>query len=66
MYALWGVKHAWIVDPLSQTLEVYRIENERWSLIQGFSADEGDKLIHPEPFEAVPLDLDALWTLGVP
>lgn len=58
IYATHEVKHAWIVDPLTQTLEVFRLESGRWSLL-GVHVDNA--LVRAEPFDAVELELGALW-----
>jgi Uma2 family endonuclease len=58
VYAREGVKHFWLVDPLLRTLEVYRLENGRWSLLG--THVEG-VTVHAEPFEALALELGALW-----
>lgn len=58
IYATHEVKHAWLVDPLTQTLEVFRLESGRWSLL-GVHVD--DALVRAEPFDAVELELAALW-----
>ncbi|MFZ5468868.1 MAG: Uma2 family endonuclease [Myxococcota bacterium] len=57
-YARTGVRHAWVVDPGLQTLEVFRLEDKRWVLLYAFS---GEDRARAEPFEAVELDLSALW-----
>jgi Uma2 family endonuclease len=53
-----GVRHIWIVDPIAKMLEVYRSENERWTLIATHSDD--DK-VRAEPFDAIEIDLAILW-----
>jgi Uma2 family endonuclease len=58
LYAAHGVLHAWLVDPLLATLEVYRLRDGHWSLI---AAHEGAVTIRAEPFEAVELALGELW-----
>lgn len=57
-YARCGIGHAWLVDPILRTLEVYRLENGRWSLLSTHSDDDE---VRAEPFDAVPLPLSALW-----
>ena len=57
-YATNGVKHAWIIDPPQKSLEVYRNENGRWSII---ATHAGEEVVRAEPFEAVPLELALLW-----
>ncbi|MFT3774175.1 MAG: Uma2 family endonuclease [Minicystis sp.] len=58
IYRREGVRHIWLLTPLSQTLEVYRLENRNWILLETY---EGDAKVRPEPFEAVQLDLSTLW-----
>ncbi|MHB8877132.1 MAG: Uma2 family endonuclease [Myxococcaceae bacterium] len=57
-YARAKVGHCWVVDPLARTLEVLRLEGERWALLGVFT--EGDK-VRAEPFEAIELDLARWW-----
>ena len=58
IYATAGVGHVWLVNPLLHTLEVLRLEAQRWSLIAAY--DEDAKVRAP-PFEAMELPLAALW-----
>jgi hypothetical protein len=58
VYAREGVRHAWIVDPLEQSLEVLRLEAGRWSLL---STQRGDAIVRAEPFQAIDVDLLPLW-----
>jgi Uma2 family endonuclease len=58
IYAANDVRHAWIVDPAQRSLEVYRNEGRRWVLISTHAEEEE---VRAEPFEAVPLELAALW-----
>ena len=60
-YAREGVSHAWLVNPASQTLEVLALAEGRWVLL---AAHTGAVMVRPEPFEAVDLDLSALWAPG--
>lgn len=57
-YARYGIRNAWLVDPIGFGVEVYRLENEHWVLI---STHEGSTLIRAEPFEAAEIDLGAMW-----
>ena len=57
-YAQAGVKHVWLVDPDLRTLEVYRYEDEAWSLLGVY---EESQQVYAEPFEALGLELSALW-----
>ncbi|WP_437869884.1 Uma2 family endonuclease [Sorangium sp. So ce363] len=59
IYAREGVRHAWLVDPIQRTLEVYVLgADRRW----------GPAVVHRDaarvrvaPFDAVELDLSVLW-----
>jgi Uma2 family endonuclease len=55
-----NVGHVWLVSPELRTVEVYRLENGRYSLLDTF---EGEQLVRAEPFELVELALGALWNL---
>ena len=58
IYARERVRYAWLVEPLQKTLEILRLESERWSLLATHSAGER---VRAEPFDAIELDLDTLW-----
>jgi Uma2 family endonuclease len=58
VYARDGVQHAWIVDPLAQTLEVLRLEHGRWTIVGTWEADAS---VSAEPFESLEWDLTLLW-----
>lgn len=58
IYAREGVRWAWLVDPLQRTLEVLRRESTAW-LIVGTWRDEARP--RAEPFDAIELELAALW-----
>lgn len=53
------VGHVWLVAPLIQTIEVYKLEGERWILLDTL---EGDTKAKMEPFDAVELDLGMIWS----
>ena len=53
-----GVAHAWLVDPVARTLEVYRLAEGRWVLL---SAHEGTEVVRAEPFEELEIVLSDLW-----
>lgn len=57
-YAQAGVKHAWIVNPIHHLLQVFRLEHNKWMLVSAFG---GDDRVRAEPFDAVELELEALW-----
>jgi len=58
-YARAGVRHLWLVDPGATTLEIYRLDGEGWRLVHTHA---GEAMIRAEPFDAVELDLGALWS----
>lgn len=58
LYRRDGVLHVWLVDPLAQTLEVYRLDGESYRLTATFG---GDDPVRAEPFDAIALELGALW-----
>jgi Uma2 family endonuclease len=58
IYAREGVRHLWFVDPLARTLEVYRLEGDRWVVASTHGGAEG---IRAEPFDAVALDMRRWW-----
>jgi Uma2 family endonuclease len=57
-YAREGVSHLWLVDPLQQSLEVYRLEARRWNRQAHW---RGGATVHAEPFTVLPLKLATLW-----
>ena len=59
LYAREGVRHAWLVDPIARTLEVFVLGAEgRW-VPAGVHRD--DARVRAEPFDAIELDLRVLW-----
>ncbi len=54
IYAREQVRYAWFVDPLARTLEAFRLEGGRWSLLAAYGEESSPKV---EPFEAVALVL---------
>lgn len=58
VYAREGVRHLWIIDPIARTLEVYRLDGERWIVA---STHSGNDPITAEPFDAVTLDPSDWW-----
>lgn len=52
------VAHVWLVDPLAQLLEVYRLDGDTYRLV---AAHSDDAVIRAEPFDAIELSLGYLW-----
>jgi len=58
VYGEQGVGHAWLLDPLRQSLEVYRQHDGHWLLAQTFLEESP---VRAEPFDAIELALQDLW-----
>ncbi len=58
IYARERVAHVWLADPIARTLEVLRLEGDRWSIV---SSSSGLAVLRAEPFDAIELDLSLLW-----
>lgn len=58
VYQREGVEWVWLVDPEAKTLEVLRLDGPSYRVL---SVHEGDAPVSAEPFEAVELELGALW-----
>lgn len=58
IYAREGVTHLWLVDPIARTLEVCRLEQGRWVLLQTW---RDNAKVRAEPFAEYELDLEGLW-----
>lgn len=61
LYARYGVGFLWLVDPLAQTLEVFALEEGRWSMV---GAHKGQDRVKAVPFGEITLDLGELWVTG--
>ena len=60
LYARERVPHAWLLDPVKQLLEVYTLEaSGRWSEAV---IHRDVEVVRAPPFDAIELDLSALWT----
>lgn len=57
VYRRESVRHLWHVEPIGMTLEVYRLE-QRWVQVAVW---RGDKTVRAEPFDAIEIELGALW-----
>jgi len=63
IYARDCISHAWIVDPLAQTLEVYALEAGTYALVASF---EGTEKVRAAPFDAALLDMARWWIETAP
>ncbi len=60
LYAREGVRHAWLIDPAERTLEVFVLgARGTWGKP---TIHRGAEVVRAAPFEAIGLDLMALWT----
>jgi len=58
VYARYGVRYAWIVDPRERTLEAYGLRDGDWERLAAYGeADE----VSVAPFEAAVFRVGALW-----
>jgi Uma2 family endonuclease len=58
IYAEAGVGHLWFLDPIEQTLEVLRLREGAWTIVD---VHTGAAAVRAEPFDAVELELGELW-----
>ena len=58
IYAARGIGHAWLVHPRRRTLEAFRLHEGKWLALAVYKDDDKAQI---EPFEAIELDLAALW-----
>ena len=57
-YAEFRVNHVWLIDTNTKTLEVLRLQGDGWFVAGNYG---GDDVVRAEPFDAVELNLAALW-----
>lgn len=58
VYAKYGIKHCWLLDPVLKTLEAYELVSGKWMLLG--TLKENDNVCTP-PFEAISFPLGVLW-----
>ena len=58
VYAREGVRHVWLVDPSTRTLEVFRLEGAHYLPM---TPHTGPVRVRAEPFEALEWELALLW-----
>jgi Uma2 family endonuclease len=59
IYATQGVNHLWLIDPLVETLEIFRLDGATYRALLTFS---GSAMVRAEPFEAIEISLAKLWS----
>lgn len=55
------VKHLWLLDPLERFVEVFRFQDGAWVRVGSWTGDTAARI---EPFDAVEIDLKAIWGEG--
>jgi Uma2 family endonuclease len=58
LYAEFGVSHLWLVDVAARHIEAFSLANGKWLRLGAYAGSEA----RIEPFEAVPLEVPALFT----
>ncbi len=58
IYARHQVTHAWLIEPLAKTLEVFRLTQRQWLLLNTY---RDAAKVQAEPFDTMELDLSMLW-----
>ena len=58
IYARQQVSHYWIVDPSDKSIEVFALNDGRWTLVTTAQDNQHVSLV---PFESMPFDLSTLW-----
>jgi Uma2 family endonuclease len=58
IYAREKIPFVWLLDPLLRTLEAYVLDGLKWTL---FGTYRDSQIAHAPPFDAVGLELGALW-----
>jgi Uma2 family endonuclease len=58
IYAREHVQHLWLVDPIARTLEVYRLDGDRWIVA---ATHGGPETARVAPFDAAEVDLRRWW-----
>ena len=58
LYARYGVRFAWLVDPDRRTLEAYQLAATAWTPLDTF---RDDGMVSIAPFDAIVIRLADLW-----
>lgn len=57
-YGKAGIAHLWLVEPLGHTVEVYRLDAERWTVETVLPGDASSRV---PPFDAIEIDPRRWW-----
>jgi Uma2 family endonuclease len=58
LYARYGVAHAWLIDPDTQTLEAFQLRGAEWAQVAVCGAED---TVAAAPFEAAGFRVADLW-----
>ncbi|NLJ27076.1 MAG: Uma2 family endonuclease [Deltaproteobacteria bacterium] len=58
IYARRGVPYFWLIDPVAETLDVFRLEHGNW-MVAGLYVE--DAKVRAEPFTEIEINLSDLW-----
>ncbi len=58
IYARENVAHAWLIDPVAKTLEVFRLDGDTYRVMKVW---RDEAVVRAEPFDAIEIALAALW-----
>ncbi len=58
IYARHGISFCWLIDPISKTLDVFRLLDGNW-MVAGLYVE--DDKVRAKPFEEIEIDLSELW-----
>ncbi len=58
VYAQYSVAYVWFIEPSDRLIEVLRLDGETYRIVKAVTGDAPTRL---EPFEAIELDVAALW-----
>lgn len=58
LYAKYGVRHVWVIDPIGRRLKVMALQNGRWTVLGSFSDQDQ---VAVAPFAAITIALRELW-----
>lgn len=60
IYAAYGVRHLWLLDPIARLLETFELSGSKWLLLRTYRDDD---TVEAPPFSAVPFALELLWAV---
>ena len=58
LYAQYGVRYFWVINPVEKTLEAYELIEDRWTLMGVF---KDEQVVQIAPFQEVAIALPDLW-----